>query len=87
MPTLREKLDAFVDEVAQQGGASFLSTPDESIDTAEYFYMGWLDVGGSWLVRRIERSSSQSANAIASNNPEHTTLDAAWAARITLVYV
>ena len=88
MPDLRTKLDDFVrlvgDDVAALG---FLNSPDELSETSEYFYMGWIDVGGSWLIYRTDRLTSVRRVATIGSNAAHADLAAAWESRLTLVYV
>ena len=69
------------------GGTSFLDPSDELDDSdATYFYFGWIDVGGGWLVERQLRSDSSSLYATVSNNPGYATLALAWPDRSILNY-
>ena len=68
-------------------GTTFLDPPDLFEETATHFYMGWLDIGGSWLIRKQDRPTSLSTDATIIENNAYATLAAAWAARDTLVYV
>ena len=65
----------------------FLATPD-LVDTtqSDYFYFGWTNILGGWLIRRQDRTDSSSAGADISNNPSYANLTAAWVDRYTLVY-
>ena len=67
-------------------GGDFLPTPDRDEAAAEYFYLGWADVNGGWLVRRIARADATRADATASDNSSYTTLAEAWPHRATLTY-
>ena len=65
----------------------FLGAPDEQDDAGEtYFYFGWADVAGSWLVRRTLRSASLQTSASASTNTGFTDLLSAWGDRENLSY-
>lgn len=67
--------------------ASFLPPPDLLEDTAAvYFYFGWEDVNGSWLIRRQVRADATSMDADIVNNPGHANLASAWAVKEGLVY-
>ncbi len=65
------------------GGSSFLP-PADLLDEANptYFYMGWADVNGGWLVRRANRLTAAKANATTG----HADLATAWANRAILAY-
>lgn len=66
------------------GGSSFLPPPDLLDESdATYFYYGWEDVNGGWLVRRATRASAKKANATTG----HPDLATAWANRSSLIYV
>lgn len=75
-------------EVAAASSSSWLPPPDNSEDTdATYFYFGWEDVGGSWLVRRQLRADATTMDATDTDNPSHLNLTSAWASKETLIYV
>lgn len=57
--------------------------PNRNDDTGDvYFYMGWEDVNGGWLVRRQTRATGLTENATTGA----ATLEAAWLIRPTLTY-
>jgi len=69
------------------GGTSFLELPDELDDSSDpYFYFGWENVDGGWLIRRQERNTSVSLDATVLNNSSYANLAAAWIDRAVLVY-
>lgn len=70
------------------GTDSALLPPADMIDDtgATYFYFGWLNVSGSWLVRRQLRANSATTDATVINNATHTILAQAWAVKETLNY-
>lgn len=69
------------------GGSSFLPAPDRTDETdATFFYFGWENVGGDWLVQRQTRSTGVSVSATGSNNPSYADLTAAFPDRATLTY-
>lgn len=63
----------------------FLPAPDLYDETTDYFYMGWEDVNGSWLVRRTLRLDSTKLDATDSGNI-HDDIASAWPDRESLVY-
>ena len=65
----------------------FLHTPDEFTAHDVFFYAGWIDVGGSWLIYRTDRLTSVRQVATIDSNAAHADLAAAWESRLTLVYV
>ena len=70
-----------------EGTTPFLPSPDKIDDSdAVYFYLGWADVNGEWLVRRQLRADAAQANAAPANNPSYSDLSSAWGARATLNY-
>lgn len=70
------------------GGTSFLQTPDLIEDTdAVYFYMGWLDLSGAWMVRRQIRVDASTTDATPAENSSYANLSAAWAEKETLNYI
>ncbi len=62
--------------------------PSDMVDDsgATYFYFGWFDALGGWLVRRQLRVDATTADASVSNNPGYANLTAAWATKETLTY-
>ena len=64
----------------------FLPIPELLDEDATYFYMGWSDVDGSWLIRRKERSTTSYLDAAIANNSGYADLAAAWPDRATLAY-
>ena len=61
--------------------------PSETDENGElYFYFGWENINGGWLVRRQLRSNGDTVDAIPSNNSSHADLTGAWLARETLTY-
>ena len=65
----------------------FLPNPDSFEETDTYFYMGWEDVNGGWLIRKQIRSNSSFTDATVANNGAYLTLTAAWASKNTLTYI
>lgn len=66
------------------GGSSFLPPPDLlDEEDATFFYYGWADVNGGWLVRRATRASAKKEDATTG----YPDLDTAWANRASLAYV
>lgn len=64
---------------------SFLPPADMMDDTdATYFYLGWNDVSGGWLIRRQNRATVLFDSA--TEQLGHTTLAQAWPDRQTLTY-
>lgn len=62
---------------------AFKPAPDECDDTdPQYFYFGWLDIAGGWLVRRQNRSDQSFMDAATG----FADLATAWANRATLGY-
>lgn len=65
------------------GGSSFLPPPDLLDESdATYFYYGWADVNGGWLVRRAKRATAKKEDAT-TGFPDLAT---AWPNRVTLNY-
>jgi len=65
------------------GGTSFLPVSDEFDELDEiYFYFGYEDVGGSWLVLRQERETAENLSATTG----YADLTTAWPNRETLTY-
>lgn len=65
----------------------FLPIPDLFDETdATYFYYGWNNVNGNWLIRRGNRLTAQKQNATISTNSAYANLSAAWPNRNTLNY-
>ena len=63
--------------------AKHAALPDEVDQTdPTYFYFGWADVNGGWLIQRQTRASSQTASATTG----FLDLTSAWAVRETLGY-
>lgn len=69
-------------ETERAAEIDYLAVPDRSEDTVTYFYFGWEDVGGSWLVQRQDRVSSISLSA----TQGYDTLSEAWPNRNSLDY-
>jgi len=75
------------DAAWEDQGPRFLPPPDLTDEAdATYFYFGWEDEGGSWLVQRQDRLTSETLRADISNNPGFADLTAAWPNRVTLTY-
>lgn len=64
------------------GGSSFLPPPDLLDESTNYFYYGWEDVRGGWLVRRATRASAKKEDATTG----YADLATAWANRTVLMY-
>jgi len=65
-------------------GSSFLPPPDLVDESdATYFYYGWEDVNGGWLVRRATRATAKKEDAT-TGFPDLAT---AWTNRASLSYV
>lgn len=64
-------------------GTAFLPVADEYDENDTHFYFGWDD---GWLVQRQDRTTSLTVRATAANNPGYADLNAAWSARLSLVY-
>lgn len=71
------------DQIIDYVGYNRLPQPDISDDTSSgYFYWGWDDIEGSWLIRRQTRVSS----ILESSNSGYASLSQAWGNRETLTY-
>lgn len=68
------------------GSEEFLPIPELLDETATYFFMGWADVNGTWLIRRKERTTTEYLDASGLNNGAYADLASAWVDRLTLVY-
>lgn len=65
----------------------FLPTPEQFDETnSDFFFFGYEEVDGSWLVRRQSRQTGQSQDATLAGNPSLPTLAASFPIRETLVY-
>lgn len=64
-----------------------MKLPDETDESSSlYFYFGWNNFNGSWLIRRQTRSDSSILEATISNNSSHSDLTSSWSSRTSLVY-
>lgn len=72
------KLNANTDS----GGSSFLPVPELSDHDVTYFYFGWEDVNGTWLIQRQNRETSVSQSA----STGYVDLTGAWANKENLEY-
>lgn len=65
------------------GGSSFLPPPDLLDESdATYFYYGWAEVNGGWLVRRATLASAKKEDVTTG----HPNLATAWGFRASLSY-
>lgn len=76
-----------VEGVPTGGGSPFLPPPDlvDHLDVV-FFYYGWENVNGDWLVRRTVRATGFQDSATSANNPSIPDLAAAFPDRATLTY-
>lgn len=77
------KLDTGPAAATGGGGTEFLETPDE-VDESDptYFYFGWGNVDGGWLVQRQLRTTGASTRATTG----YADLTTAWPNRTNLTY-
>ena len=69
------------------GGSPFLPRPDLIDDRDEmFFYFGWENVNGGWLIRRTERATAQQLAATEANNTSFPDLASAFPERANLTY-
>ena len=65
------------------GSWSVMPTPDDMDESgAAYFYFGWSDFGGGWLVRRQHRATGAHEDATTGA----ADYASAWAGRASLAY-
>ena len=68
--------------------SKFLDNPNLNDETeADYFYFGWEDVNGGWLIRRQSRVDSDYEDANEDSNSSYANLTTAWPFRVSLTYV
>jgi hypothetical protein len=72
------------------GSSPFLPKADliddsEASNTDTYFYFGWYNVAGVWLIRRQERATALTVDASTFNNAQ-PDLNTAWPLRESLAY-
>lgn len=63
-----------------------MTDPDEIATAVDYFFFGWEDVQGSWLINRQTRANAQVVRARVGSNPAYPVFADAWLAREALVY-
>ncbi len=69
------------------GSSAFLDLPDnveESLST--YYYYGWQNVSGGWLIQRQSIADGLSESATISNNSTFALFTNAWDSKTSLVY-
>lgn len=80
----KDQMDALAAVIGQYiAEASFLPVADNT-DTSDatFFYFGWADVNGGWLIQRHDRATS----AYVSSTAGHADLSTAWPDRANLTY-
>lgn len=70
--------------IASGSAASDVDITDET--NVHYFYYGYDNSNGGWLIKRRTRSSTTFLNADISGNASYADLNAAWPDRATLAY-
>lgn len=73
--------------VGTRSGGKKFPLPDLFDETTEfYFFFGWEEILGGWLIHRQVRLSSLTIRADIDNNSSVPDLTSAWAIRETLAY-
>lgn len=87
--TLAQGVDALAQRVGEELRLrpTLLPLPNQLDEAnAAFFYFGYENVDGSWLIRLQDRATSQTLNATSTNNPAFIDLAASFPNRETLVY-
>jgi len=73
--------------VGTRSGGKKFPLPDNFDETDElYFFFGWEEILGGWLIHRQVRLSSLTIRADVANNVTVPDLATAWPSRATLAY-